>query len=123
MSYRDHLPQLDGGVFLTDGGLETTLIFHEGVDLSAFAAFDLLKDDEGSTTLRRYLSRWSRSTALSPTSRFPPMAAQYGRGTGCHGRFRRGTGSGISAVGRELGATGALGPVPGPRVAAVGTQT
>jgi hypothetical protein len=28
--YRQCLPQLDGGLFLTDGGLETTLIFHEG---------------------------------------------------------------------------------------------
>ena len=32
MSYRNHLPQLDGGLFLTDGGIETTLIFHEGLD-------------------------------------------------------------------------------------------
>ena len=31
--------QLDGGLFLTDGGLETTLIFHQGIDLPAFAAF------------------------------------------------------------------------------------
>jgi hypothetical protein len=28
MSYRDHLPQLDGGLFLTDGGIETVLIYH-----------------------------------------------------------------------------------------------
>ena len=28
--YRRRLPQLDGGLFLTDGGLETTLIFHRG---------------------------------------------------------------------------------------------
>ena len=41
---RRHLPQLEGGVFLTDGGLETTLIFHQGVDLPHFAAFDLLRD-------------------------------------------------------------------------------
>ncbi len=54
MSYRDHLPQLDGGLFLTDGGIETTLIFHEGLDLPAFAAFDLLKDDQGTEALRRY---------------------------------------------------------------------
>jgi S-methylmethionine-dependent homocysteine/selenocysteine methylase len=54
MSYRNHLPQLDGGVFLTDGGIETTLIFHEGLDLPAFAAFDLLKDDDGTEALRRY---------------------------------------------------------------------
>ena len=54
MSYRNHLPQLDGGLFLTDGGIETTLIFHEGLDLPLFAAFDLLKDDDGTAALRRY---------------------------------------------------------------------
>lgn len=47
IKYRQHLPQLDGDVFLTDGGIETTLIFNRGLDLPAFAAFDLLKDDEG----------------------------------------------------------------------------
>ncbi len=54
MSYRKHLPQLDGGLFLTDGGLETVLIFREGLDLPAFAAFDLLKDERGTATLRHY---------------------------------------------------------------------
>ena len=59
MKYRDHLPQLDGELFLTDGGLETTLIFHEGIDLPAFAAFDMLKDAEGTATLRRYFDRYA----------------------------------------------------------------
>ena len=54
MKYRGHLPQLDGDLFLTDGGIETVLIFHEGIDLPLFAAFDLLKDEEGSGRLRRY---------------------------------------------------------------------
>jgi len=54
MSYRDSLPQLENGLFFTDGGLETTLIFHRGLDLPAFAAFDLLKDDDGTDELRRY---------------------------------------------------------------------
>jgi S-methylmethionine-dependent homocysteine/selenocysteine methylase len=52
--YRGKLPQLDGGLFLTDGGIETTLIFHRGLELPLFAAFDLLKDDEGTEALRRY---------------------------------------------------------------------
>jgi S-methylmethionine-dependent homocysteine/selenocysteine methylase len=52
--YRARLPQLDGGVFLTDGGIETVLIFHEGLDLPAFAAFDLLKDRSGTDALRDY---------------------------------------------------------------------
>jgi S-methylmethionine-dependent homocysteine/selenocysteine methylase len=54
MSYRDHLPQLNDELFLTDGGIETVLIFHEGIDLPLFAAFDLLKDEEGTERLRRY---------------------------------------------------------------------
>jgi len=29
--YRNNLPQLDGDFFLTDGGIETTLIFREGL--------------------------------------------------------------------------------------------
>jgi hypothetical protein len=40
--YRNALPQLTGGLFLTDGGIETTLIFHEGLELPDFAAFRLL---------------------------------------------------------------------------------
>src|SRR6187397_1633484 len=48
------LPQLSGELFLTDGGVETTLIFHRGIDLPEFAAFDLLKDDAGADELRRY---------------------------------------------------------------------
>ena len=52
--YRHSLPQLKGGLFLTDGGIETTLIFHEGLDLPYFAAFDLLKDQAGQAALRRY---------------------------------------------------------------------
>jgi S-methylmethionine-dependent homocysteine/selenocysteine methylase len=45
--YRVDLPQLSGDVFLTDGGLETTLIFHDGRDLPEFAAFVLLDHDNG----------------------------------------------------------------------------
>ena len=54
--YRNSLPQLNGGLFLTDGGIETTLIFHDGLDLPYFAAFDLLKDQAGQAALRRYFS-------------------------------------------------------------------
>jgi S-methylmethionine-dependent homocysteine/selenocysteine methylase len=54
VGYRQALPQLEGGLFLTDGGIETTLIFHQGLDLPAFAAFVLLADDQGTDELRRY---------------------------------------------------------------------
>jgi S-methylmethionine-dependent homocysteine/selenocysteine methylase len=51
------LPQLEGGrVFLTDGGLETSLIFHRGIDLPLFAAFPLLDDTEGRAVLRDYFA-------------------------------------------------------------------
>ncbi len=56
--YRKQLPQLNGRLFMSDGGLETTLMFHDGLDLPAFAAFDLLKDDAGTATLRRYFERY-----------------------------------------------------------------
>jgi S-methylmethionine-dependent homocysteine/selenocysteine methylase len=52
--YRNRLPQLDGGLFVTDGGIETTLIFHEGLELPHFAAFDLLRDVYGKEALRAY---------------------------------------------------------------------
>ncbi|HEX7277318.1 MAG TPA: homocysteine S-methyltransferase family protein [Acidimicrobiales bacterium] len=55
--YRDRLPQLDGGLFLTDSGLETALIFLEGVELPLFAAFVLLDTEEGTERLRRYFQR------------------------------------------------------------------
>jgi S-methylmethionine-dependent homocysteine/selenocysteine methylase len=57
--YRERLPQLDGGLFLTDGGLETTLIFHEGFDLPCFAAFVLLDSECGRKALRDYFDRYA----------------------------------------------------------------
>ena len=40
------LPQLeDRTLFLTDGGIETTLIYHEGLELPDFAAFDLSTEE------------------------------------------------------------------------------
>jgi homocysteine S-methyltransferase len=55
--YRSRLPQTEGGLFLTDSGLETTLVFHEGIDLPCFAAFDLLRTVEGTQRLRDYYER------------------------------------------------------------------
>ena len=42
------------GLVLTDGGLETTLMFHDGLDLPDFAAFPLLEHDGGREALERY---------------------------------------------------------------------
>lgn len=54
--YGNRLPQLGNSMFLTDGGMETTLIFHEGLELPLFASFHLLKDDKGRDALRKYYS-------------------------------------------------------------------
>ena len=54
------LPQLDGSVFLMDGGLETTLIFLEGVELPFFAAFPLLLDAAGRCRLESYFEPFIR---------------------------------------------------------------
>jgi len=57
--YRSRLPQLDGALFLTDGGIETTLIFHDGFDLPFFAAFTLLNEAKGRQALRDYFARYA----------------------------------------------------------------
>ena len=57
--YRTSLPQLAQAVFLTDGGIETTLIFHEGLDLPEFAAFVLMAEESGREALRTYFRRYA----------------------------------------------------------------
>jgi homocysteine S-methyltransferase len=53
--YRDRLPVLDGGTFLTDAGLETDLIFNHGVEIREFAAHTLLAEPDGRAAVARYL--------------------------------------------------------------------
>lgn len=80
----DALPQLGEGVFLTDGGIETYLIFHRNLDLPEFAAFDLLKDESGRDELRAYYRPFMAMAAErdlgfvleSPTWRANPRWAQ-----------------------------------------------
>jgi S-methylmethionine-dependent homocysteine/selenocysteine methylase len=57
--YRANLPQLSSDLFITDGGIETTLIFREGLDLPDFAAFDLLKHDAGYQALQKYFRTYT----------------------------------------------------------------
>jgi homocysteine S-methyltransferase len=52
--YRHALPQLDGQLFVTDGGIETTLIFLEGMELPHFASFPLFETPQGAEALYRY---------------------------------------------------------------------
>jgi S-methylmethionine-dependent homocysteine/selenocysteine methylase len=66
-TYRNALPQLEGGLFLSDGGIETTLIFHEGLALPDFAAFDLFKDADGEAALSKYFRTYTNLAARYDT--------------------------------------------------------
>lgn len=56
--YRQDLPQMQGGLFLSDGGMETTFIFHDGIDLPHFASFILLASEEGRAHLTAYYEKY-----------------------------------------------------------------
>jgi len=56
--YRNALPQLGNDFFMTDGGIETTLIFLEKQELPFFAAFHLLKTKNGENALRKYFKTY-----------------------------------------------------------------
>jgi len=58
--YRARLPQLGQKLFLTDAGLETVLVFHEGVDLPCFASFPLLGNEKGLQRLRDYYTGFAK---------------------------------------------------------------
>jgi S-methylmethionine-dependent homocysteine/selenocysteine methylase len=64
--YRDALPQLANTVFLTDTGIETTLI-DDGFDLPYFAAMTLLRDEAGRARLDRYFLEHAQVAAQSGT--------------------------------------------------------
>ena len=53
ISYRHDLPQIRE-VLLADGGLETTLVFDRGIELTHFAAFPLLDENVGRAALIDY---------------------------------------------------------------------
>jgi homocysteine S-methyltransferase len=65
--HRDALPQMADTVFLTDTGLETTLIFHDGMDLPYFAAVTLLRDEAGRARLDRYFLEHAQVAADAGT--------------------------------------------------------
>ena len=59
MKYRNALPQMAGKQMITDGGLETTLIFHDGIDLPLFAAFKALETESGMAMMEAYMNRFA----------------------------------------------------------------
>ncbi|WP_371226936.1 homocysteine S-methyltransferase family protein [Roseovarius sp. 2305UL8-3] len=60
MKYRNALPQLAGKQMITDGGLETCLVFHEGIDLPLFAAFKALESETGLKAVDAYMKRFAK---------------------------------------------------------------
>jgi S-methylmethionine-dependent homocysteine/selenocysteine methylase len=52
--YRQALPQLEGSLLATDGGMETTLLFRGGFELPCFASFPLLETADGRAALAAY---------------------------------------------------------------------
>jgi S-methylmethionine-dependent homocysteine/selenocysteine methylase len=85
--YRSRLPLRSGQTFLTDGGMETTLIYHDKLDLPCFASFALLRTAQGRASVRAYYKRYAeiaRRAGLgfvleSPTWRAnPDWAAKLG---------------------------------------------
>ena len=50
---------MSGDFFLADGGIETTLIFLEGLDLPFFAAFHLFRTQQGEEALRKYFRTYA----------------------------------------------------------------
>jgi S-methylmethionine-dependent homocysteine/selenocysteine methylase len=54
------LPQLGSDVFLTDGGIETDLIFNRGIEIPEFASFVLHDDAEAEAVVRDYFLDYLR---------------------------------------------------------------
>ncbi|MCD7058297.1 homocysteine S-methyltransferase family protein [Pelagibacterium xiamenense] len=52
------LPQLQGQMFVTDGGFETFMIFHEGQELPYFNVFLLNDSEQGRERTRQYYRRY-----------------------------------------------------------------
>lgn len=53
------VPSVDGRPYVTDGGLETDLIFNHGLELAEFAAFPLIQDERGRSILRDYYAAYA----------------------------------------------------------------
>lgn len=94
--YRDDLPQLGTTPFITDGGLETELVFHDGMDLPHFAAFPLISDDDGRARLRRYFDGYAA------------IAAEHGLGALLETPTWRASSDWGDQLGYDAGALGAV---------------
>ena len=91
--YRHALPQLSGDLFLTDGGLETDLIFNHGIEIREFAAHTLLSSEIGRAAMTRYFGGFLALTRDFDAG-FILHSATWSRrrssGIDWHARFRQG---------------------------------
>jgi S-methylmethionine-dependent homocysteine/selenocysteine methylase len=59
-TYRNNLPFGNENYFITDAGLETSLVFDYGYDLPEFASFVLLDEEKGRQVLEKYFSNYAK---------------------------------------------------------------
>jgi hypothetical protein len=74
------LPRLEHRPFLTDSGLETKLIFIDGVELPEFATFVLLETADGRQRLRDYFQRHAQISRDAGSGRRLPSIGPRGDG-------------------------------------------
>lgn len=65
--HRHNLPNGRDRLFLIDGGMETTFVFHDGIDLPAFAAYPLIAEAKGRQRIRDYYRQHARIAANAGT--------------------------------------------------------
>ncbi|CAM3887796.1 homocysteine S-methyltransferase family protein [Nocardioides zeicaulis] len=105
------LPDTERG-WVTDGGLETDLLFHHGVDLPDFAAFPLLDDGAGRRLLAAYYRAYAEVAARAgagllletPTWRASTdWGARLGYDAGATARVNRDAVAFLRALADEVG--------------------
>ena len=64
------MPQLGRDLFLTNNGMETDLVFNQGLELPYFAAFDLLKTPQGELAVRNYYRSYGELAKISESGSF-----------------------------------------------------
>lgn len=82
-NYRDNLPQMKDAVFIAYVGMETDLIFTQGIDLPGFASFPLLETEAGRITLKSYyrdLIELGKATGIGVILESPTWVANRDRG-------------------------------------------
>jgi len=73
----NNLPQLRGDLFITDGGMETTFLFHEGMELPEFAIFPVLDRPGGGDAIRRWYRTYTAIAGRFHVGRSPRAARPF----------------------------------------------